>query len=129
MRRIASLLSLFGLITVACHQGPNAATTTSMRSVITRDQIDSSDAHNVYELIVRLRPDFLRDRGSVSIQTNTHARAVVFMNDQEYGILETMRNIPTGRIGEVRYFSGNDAVARFGAQYGGGVVMLVSSEG
>ncbi|PYP76754.1 MAG: hypothetical protein DMD35_17770, partial [Gemmatimonadetes bacterium] len=70
--------------------------------------------------------EFLKDRGKISIRTNTHEQAVVFLNDQEYGILATMRNIPTGRIAEVRYLNGMDAVNRFGAQYGGGIIMLIS---
>lgn len=125
MRPALALLAVLSVLCLACHQAAPGASTTSLRNVITREQIDSSDAHNVYELVIRLHPDFLKDRGAVSIKKNTHDRAVVFMNDQEYGILETLRNIPTGRIGEVRYYPGIEAVSRFGAQYGGGVVQLI----
>jgi outer membrane cobalamin receptor len=114
------------LLLVACHAQRSGTTHAVQRDVITQEEIESSNASNVYDLIARIRADFLKDRGRVSIRTNTHERAVVFLNDQEYGILETMRNIPIGRISEIRYFSGPDAVNRFGAQYGGGVVMLVS---
>jgi hypothetical protein len=37
-----------------------------------------------------------------------------------------MRNIPPGRVAEIRYYPGTDAVTRFGAQYGGGVIQLIS---
>jgi hypothetical protein len=111
----------------ACHpHRPTEVGTSSLRNVITQDQIDSSRAANIYDVITKLHGEFLRDRGRTSLRMNQHERAVVFLNDQEYGILETMRNIPIGRISEIRYFSGPDAVNRFGAQYGGGVVMLVS---
>ena len=114
-------------VTVACHSQPKDTDSMfSVRNVITQDQIDSSSASNVYELIQRLHSEFLKDRGKISIKTNQHERAVVFLNDHEYGILETMRNIPIGRVGEIRYFSGTEAVARFGSQYGGGVVQLMS---
>ena len=112
---------------VACHsQPPQADSQYSVRNVITQDQIDSSNANNVYELIQRLHGEYLKDRGKISIKTNQHERAVVFLNDHEYGILETMRNIPTSRVGEIRFFTGTEASARFGSQYGGGVVQLVS---
>ena len=114
------------LAVAACHQPVAGAPGSASRNVITREEIDASDANNVYELITRLRGEYLNDRGKISIKSNTHSRAVVFLNDQEYGILETMRNIPKNRIAEVRYYSGIDAVARFGSQYGGGVVLLVS---
>ena len=114
------------LILAACHQQVSTSGHGIQRNVITQDEIDASSASNVYDLIAQLRGDYLKDRGKVSIRTNQREKAVVFLNDQEYGVLETMRNIPLGRVSEVRYYPGTDAVNRFGAQYGGGVVMLVS---
>jgi len=126
MRRRIVVASLFLSIAAAgCHQQSGTGGHSS-RNVISQEEIDSSNASNMYDLIARLRADFLKDRGAVSIKTNQRERAVVFLNDQEYGILETMRNIPIGRISEVRYYTGIEAVGKFGSQYGGGVVLLVS---
>lgn len=94
--------------------------------MITQDQIDSTSSTNVYDLIARLHADFLKDRGVTSIKTNQRDRAVVFLNDQEYGIPETLRNLQPGRFMEIRYYSGPEAVAKFGSQYGGGVIQLIS---
>ena len=113
------------LLVSACHQQVSTAHG-SQRNVITQEEIEASTASNVYDLIAQLRADFLKDRGKVSIRLDQREKAVVFLNDQEYGILETMRNIPISRISEVRYYPGTEAVNRFGAQYGGGVVVLVS---
>jgi hypothetical protein len=114
-------------IAAACHpQVETPGIAPHSHNVIMQDEIDSTRSSTVYDLIARTRGDFLKDRGSVSIKTNAHSRAVVFMNDQEYGIIETLRNVFPNRIGEVRYFSGTDAVAKFGAQYGGGVIQLIS---
>lgn len=111
----------------ACHsQSPRGSTGRSVRDTITREEIETSNASNVYELVNRLRAEYLRDRGPASLRSNQRSRAVVFMNDQEYGILETMRNIPISHIAEIRFYSGIDAVAKYGSQYGGGVVLLIS---
>lgn len=96
------------------------------QNVITMAEIDSAHANNVYEVITRLRGNYLRDRGKVSILSNTHARAVVFLNDQEYGIPETMRNLSPDRVAEIHFYPGTEAVTKFGAQYGGGVIQLIS---
>jgi outer membrane cobalamin receptor len=114
------------LLVSACHQQGATPGHGGQRNVITQEEIEASTASNVYDMIAQLRGEYLKDRGKISIRTNQHEKAVVFLNDQEYGILETMRNIPLGRISEVRYYPGTDAVNRFGAQYGGGVVMLIS---
>jgi outer membrane cobalamin receptor len=119
-------LLLATFVLAACHSQMQGAHHGSQHNVISQEEIDASTATNVYDLIARLRADYLKDRGKVSIRTNQHEQAVVFLNDQEYGILETLRNIPPGRVSEIRYYPGTDAVNRFGAQYGGGVVMLIS---
>lgn len=124
LRFRTTALVLLGLV-FACHAQP-AGAPGSVENVITREQIDAVKASNMYDVIVRLRAEFLNDRGRTSIRTNATSRAVVFLNDQEYGVPETMRNIPPGRIESVRHFSGAEAVVRFGAQYGGGVIQLTS---
>ena len=126
-RNIPGAIVVAMAIATACHpQADTPGIAPHSRSVIMQDEIDSTRSSNVYDLIARTRGDFLKDRGSVSIKTNAHSRAVVFMNDQEYGIIETLRNVLPSRIGEIRYFAGTDAVAKFGAQYGGGVIQLIS---
>ena len=114
------------LVLSACHQQLSSSPHGGQRYVITEEEIDASTASNVYDLIAQLRADFLKDRGKVSIRMDQREKAVVFLNDQEYGILETLRNIPRGRVSEIRYYPGTEAVNRFGAQYGGGVVFLVA---
>jgi outer membrane receptor for ferrienterochelin and colicin len=122
--RPAFLCVLALTVVLACHQ--QQGTTASVRNVITQDQIDSTGYTNVYDVIARLHAEYLRDRGAVSIKTNQHARAVVFLNAQEYGIPETLRNFPAGGVSEIRYYRGPDAVSKFGSQYGGGVIQLIS---
>ncbi len=113
--------------TLACHQQtPEQAAARTARNVITQDEIDSTRASNVYDLIARLHADYLKDRGTVSIKTNKRERAIVFLNEQEYGIPETLRNLQPERFSEIRYFSSTEAVSKFGSQYGGGVIQLIS---
>jgi outer membrane cobalamin receptor len=113
-------------LSAGCHHQPADSRGTVSNNVITQDEIDAAGATSVYDVIAKLHGSFLNDRGRTSIRTNTHSRAIVFMNDQEYGIPETMRNIPPGRIAEIRFFPGTDAASRFGSQYGGGVIQLIS---
>jgi outer membrane cobalamin receptor len=122
----ARWIALALALSVGCHHQPSDSPGSASNNVITQEQIDAADASSIYDVVARLRGNFLNDRGRVSLKSNTHSRAVVFLNDQEYGIPETMRNIPPGRVSEIRFFPGTDALARFGAQYGGGVIQLIS---
>lgn len=125
MRRM-TLTVVVALFALACAAQKSGRPGSARRDVITEEEIEASSAANVYDLVASLRGEYLKDRGTISIKTNTREKAVVFLNEQEYGIVETMRNIPKGRIAEVRYIPGVDAVNRFGAQYGGGIIMLIS---
>jgi outer membrane cobalamin receptor len=122
----ARWITLALALSVGCHHQAPASRAPASNNVITQEEIDAAEASNVYDVVARLRGNYLNDRGRVSLRSNTHSRAVVFLNDQEYGIPETMRNIPPGRVAEIRYFPGTDALVRFGAQYGGGVIQLIS---
>lgn len=124
--RLVSLTVAVVLLVSACTAQKSGRPMSARRDVITEEEIEASNATNVYDLVASLRGEYLKDRGIISIKTNTREKAVVFLNEQEYGVVETMRNIPKGRIAEVRYVSGVDAVNRFGAQYGGGIILLIS---
>src|ERR1700737_1598839 len=120
MHRMPFAVVAAAAVLLACHpQSQRLDDGSSMRNVITQGQIDSTGASNIYDVITRLRAEFLKDRGRISLKTNQHERAVVFLNDQENGIPEPMRNIPPGRISEIRYFTGTEAASKFGSQYGG----------
>jgi hypothetical protein len=95
-------------------------------NVITEAEIDASHSSTMYDAIAKLRPAYLHDRGPISILTNARDVATVFLNSEEYGPLASLRDFPPGDIQEVRYFSGVDAVTKFGKWYGTGVIQLIS---
>src|SRR4051812_2278915 len=124
--RVVLALLLLAPLAGACHSARPAGGGAGGR-VITRDEIEAAGSANVYDLIARLHAEFLNDRGRTSIlAANQHDQAYVFLNDVAYGPLESMRNMAPSRIETIRYFSGTDAVSRFGSQYGGGVIQLIS---
>jgi hypothetical protein len=125
--RLMPTLALAASLTAAaaCHRAPDVAVPGSAMNVITRDELDSAGAVSIYDVIVRRHALFLRDRGPTSINSKSAPRAVVFLAEQEYGPIETLRNLPAERFESVRYYSGTEAAARFGSQYNGGVIQLV----
>lgn len=127
-RRIA--LVLMSLLTVgsaaaACHKAPDVALPGSADNVITRDELDSAGAASVYDAIARRHALFFRDRGTSSLYGNNVTHAVVFIGDQYYGEIPTLRNLPVERFQSVRYYTGTEAASRFGSQYHAGVIQLI----
>ena len=124
MRRLALTLA-FACVAAACTH-PSSAVGNANSAVITRDEIENSRAVSVLDAISRLRPYYLGSRGRSSINLDPQTHAMVFLNDQEYGDISVLRNLSASDIEEIHYYSGSQAAQKFGAQYGGGVIQLIS---
>lgn len=96
------------------------------QNVITEPEIRASQEPSIYDVIAKLRPEFLHDRGPIALVGGARDVATVFLNEQEYGPIAIMRQLPADDVAEVRYYSGIDAVTKFGRAYGTGVIQLIS---
>ncbi len=72
---------------------------------------------DAYQVIERLRPAWLRVRSGVGA-------AVVFLNGQRYGDLDSMRTIPAGDLDSARLLSAADATTLYGTGYPAGIIDL-----
>lgn len=102
-----------GTTGTAVHRDPN---------LITEQEIAASAESNVYDVVSRLRPMFLKTRGRSTISSGGSEYASVFLDGQYFGELSSLRNIVATQIHEIRYLSGPDAVSRYGMRYGSGAV-------
>lgn len=99
------------------------------RAVITRADIERIHAASALDAVQRYRSDLLTARGQSSILLSKQTYPVVFIDNQAYGQIDELRNIAADGIQEIRCYTGSDAVRLFGAQYGGGVIQIVSRGG
>jgi hypothetical protein len=91
-------------------------------NLITEQEIATSAESNLYDVVSRLRPMFLKTRGQSTINSGGTEYASVFLDGQYFGELGSLRNIVATQIHEIRYLSGPDAVSRYGMRYGSGAV-------
>lgn len=117
------LLGVFLLGVVSCARA--RATAHSNPNIITQEEIAASNAATAYDLIARLRADFLHDRGPTSLLLPNRRQPVVFLRDQLYGEIDQLRDFRSSDLAEIRFYPGPDAVTKFGTQYSGGVIQLV----
>ena len=106
-----------------------AATSPVLRraKLVTSEEIFTShaDAVNAYDALGRLRPNWLRSHGASSFNASADEYAMVFVDGQPLGPLETLRNIPASQVAEARYYDITEAGATFGLRAGtGGVIEL-----
>jgi len=129
MRKIATTIALLlGVALGACtHRAPSTGFTAG--NVISRADIERVRAKTALDAVQRVRPDALTKRGTKSIMLDAQSYPVVFLNTQYYGKIDELRNMSADDIEEIRIFGNADAVTKFGAQYGGGVIQLISRTG
>lgn len=80
----------------------------------------------VYDVVEHLRPEYLRSRGSNSLRNTAPPTAIVYVDNVQYGSLETMRSMAADNIAQVQYMSASDATTRFGMDHTGGAILITT---
>lgn len=113
-------------LTVACSSNPKTTTGTTAapidRNVITETEIMQMPSVSLYDLIQKVRPDFLRSRGASSFSDTKQEYPVVFVDGRLYGDLSSLRSLVSSQISQVRYYDAMAAQAKFGVIQGSGVI-------
>ena len=112
------------------------------RNLITAEEISGVQATTAYDLIEKLRGDWLRrsqqqsrtvsgrtgrvddPTGSSDPSGGTGARLAVFVDGTELGGIEELRRLQVDRVSELRFLSSSDAQQQYGSRYGGGVIQV-----
>jgi hypothetical protein len=84
-----------------------------------------ADVTTTYDAIARLRPHWLSSHGPTSFMAPNTEYARVFLDGQQYGDLQSLRNIPASEVMEIRYYNSTEAGGRFGLRAGTGGVIEV----
>jgi hypothetical protein len=122
------LTALATVLACASQSGTNPAAGTvaglSDRNIISETEIQSVPSVNLYELISKLRPNFLRSRGPQSLSSGSTASeyAAVYMDGRPYGDIASLRSIVSSQVSQVRYYDASDASAKFGIINANGVI-------
>ncbi|MFV2007666.1 MAG: hypothetical protein ACC667_09475 [Longimicrobiales bacterium] len=80
------------------------------RNVLTQEEIQSVQAMNLFEVVQRLRPRWLRVRGGTR-SFNLETEIVVYQNGMLLGGPESLRQMETKIAYEIRWLDGARAVA------------------
>lgn len=121
MTRRVPMICVFALLAGACATSgaPGAGGGDVERDRLTTEQIAAANLPNAYELVNRLRRAWLRD------DPVTAGPVVVYMDDQQLGGAERLREIPAVSVAELHYVSNQDAVMRWSQAIEGSVIVVV----
>lgn len=134
MRKV---LLIAAALTLGCGggAGTGASATTDTRrvrgpaDVIPEAEIAAGSYQTALEAVQNLRPGMLIPRGVGSDATGVSAASipiVVYMDDVRLGELQSMVNIPAGRVKEIRFLNARDATTRYGTGHSSGVILVIT---
>ena len=110
------------LLLLGCASSGGSGSSSSSGALTRVDLLETNDAY-LYQAIERLRPRWLRARG-----TNFSGQSLVaqvFLNGSPRGEICVLRQIPVQDVSEVSFLSAIDAATRYGTLAGTGGVILV----
>ncbi len=110
--------------------------------VISQEELDELRLvyRDTYELVQKARPRFLRTRGGGGIPpaalgatggtgqivTSDGPRAAVYLDGRPFGDLESLRQISTQSLVEIRWLSATEATSRFGMGNTDGAILVTT---
>jgi hypothetical protein len=95
--------------------------------VITEDEIIASRGASAYEVIHKLRANFLTNRGETSFNRNqSNPYPTVYVDDQEFGPISTLSSIPAAQITMIRLYRVSEANAKYGSHNLSGVISITT---
>jgi outer membrane cobalamin receptor len=122
------LISLTTVI-VACTPPGVSSREDGTSQLITEDEIEASRAPTAYEVIQRLRANFLTYRGETSFdRTRSQPYPTVYVDGQAFGPIGTLRNIPASQIATIRLYRSWEATTKFGTGNMGGVIAITTRQ-
>jgi hypothetical protein len=100
------VISLTFLVTAACASS-GAARSSSSPDKLSRAEIESANTTSVYDVINRLRPNWLRPPGMTmtGIQNSGVQQVTVYLDNQPLGGIETLRSITTPSVLSMEFLS------------------------
>lgn len=96
-------------------------------NTITREQIEESSFTNAYDLVRALRGNWLRKRGTASI--NNDGDVIVYLDRTRYGGPTSLREINTSDVERITHLSAREASSRYGLDHVYGAVLVETRTG
>lgn len=121
-------VALLSAAILACTP-PRPGPAISDSQLITEDEIEASRAPTAFEVIQKLRANFLSYRGETSFdRQKSQPYPTVYVDGQEYGPIGTLRNIPASQVATIRLYRSWEATTKFGTGNMGGVIAITTRQ-
>jgi hypothetical protein len=120
-----------GFILAACQPHTNEQMEYNA-SVITEAEIARSGAQTAYDVVKKLRANFLAVRGRTSANGSNAPEQVpepnVWLDGNYFGPVNALKSIPASQVGTIRMYRSWEVAAKFGTNNLGGVIEVLTRQ-
>jgi outer membrane cobalamin receptor len=115
---------LLSLVLGACAQaGQTGGRDTN---VISEAEIDASGGTTAYDVIQKVRSNFLSDRGKTTLAGAAPNKPSVFVDGVHFGEISALRNVSARQLASIRLYRAWEAQQKYGSGFVGGVIELTT---
>ena len=125
MTRHRFLYVLAALLLWACgsSQRPDGSRRSRDPNLLVGSELQGQSVSNLYEQVLRTRPNWLRTRGVSSLSHGGDA-VVVYRDGVRQGGVGILRDFDVHTVDSARFLSGPEAASRFGLDHQYGAIMV-----
>jgi outer membrane cobalamin receptor len=114
-------------LTASCATSTQQSGPQRSRNVLTAEDFQNRPERNLYDLLARVRPNWLRPQGGNLVSGTSPV--VVYVNNVRFGGVQALRDITLDEVERVRFVDGTDAATRYGLNTDGGVLEVTTRRG
>lgn len=122
---------LVPLLIAACSHSKSPSPLYSVNPDIISDEEISSVAQNTstaYDIIKKLRGNWFSYRGKTSVLGTSSADPTVYVDDQAYGPISSLKSIPASQVTQMRIYRSWEATTKYGTGNMGGVIAVATKQ-
>jgi hypothetical protein len=122
MRRRLAILVLIALGTASCASAGSGRSTTGTSDRIGPEELENLGQLDAYEAVQRLRPQWLRVRGSSSFNQRQGVR--LYVDGVPRGYAGELASFRADIVESMRFLDGREATTRYGTDHGNGAILV-----
>ena len=120
---LVAIVAIFSSSGCVSGSGSSGADVRRDSNRITAEELQEVPSGNAYDAVSRLRPSWLRSRGTLSVnRTGAGSLPRVFVDNRDYGSLRSLRDFNVDSVGEMEFVTARDATTQYGTGYAGGII-------
>lgn len=119
------------LMLLGCsHSGSPNPVTSINSDVISDEEIVAvaSNTSTAYDIIKKLRANWFSYRGKTSLLGTSNADPTVYVDDQAYGPISSLKQIPASQVTQMRIYRSWEATTKYGTGNMGGVIAVATKQ-